>query len=227
MSTRPITSGSNDGESTGREVAAGQAQPAPPESRPADVTPSATRPSRVGLAARAVGATRASAARVSHDPATLPPGWYERAARATRILACTLGVDPVSVTAAPDPDRAYGVPGPMGVPEVRLTVLDGAALAILDGDGGSALVLADPGPGAPRNGRYEFICESGRSDVFHLLHPCPGCHQLVPTYRVTSLIDLGRTLLPGSPGRPDSDQFRSDPAHRPGCTRHRVSIRSR
>jgi hypothetical protein len=119
-----------------------------------------------------------------------------------RILAATLGVDPAHVQAVPDPDRMYGL---LAVPEVRLRV-------------------SEPDPPAGGGRVFEFVPEYATSDAFVLLATCPGCARPVPAYRVATLADLGRHLT--HPGRaPDADQFTSDPAHTPGCPRHRPDPR--
>jgi hypothetical protein len=151
-------------------------------------------PGPVGLAARAVACYESAPEPAGPEPA----GWRARAARAARVLAATLGVDPGHVIVVPDPDRVYGL---LAIPEVRLRVAEPA-----------------------RRGRvFEFVPEYGTSDAFVLLAPCPGCARPVPAHRVGSLADLGRHLA--RPGAPDAEQFTSDPAHAPGCPHHRPDPR--
>jgi hypothetical protein len=148
----------------------------------------------VGLAARAVACYESVPAPAWPEPS----GWRARAARAVRVLATTLGVDPGHVFAVPDPDRVYGL---LAIPEVRLRV-------------------AEP---AGRGRVFEFVPEYGLTDSFVLLAACPGCARLVPAHRVAALADLGRHLA--RPEAPNAEQFTSDPAHAPGCPHHRPDPR--
>jgi hypothetical protein len=150
-----------------------------------------------GLAARATACYQAT----PPHPAAGEQAWRVRAARAVRILAATLGVDPAHVLAVPDPDRAYGL---LAVPEVRLQV-------------------SEPRPAAGRR-VFEFVPEYASGESFVLLAACPGCARPVPAYRVATLADLGRHLTHPAQA-PDADQFTSDPAHAPGCPRHRPDPR--
>jgi hypothetical protein len=148
----------------------------------------------LGLAERAVATHRAAP-----GDREVSPAWRARAARAVRILAATLGVDPAHVVAVPDSVRSYGL---MAISEVRLTVAD-----TQDGDA-----------------NFTFVPEYGTTDAFVLLASCPGCSRQVPMYRVVSLADLGRHLELGAVD-PDVEQFASDPAHAPGCRWFREDIR--
>jgi hypothetical protein len=140
------------------------------------------------------------------DPVTRAPLWRDRAARLTRLVCSILGVDPACVSAMPDPDRTYEL---FGHSDIRLIVAD----TLLDTEGASGQGLA-----------YEFICgpDVSQPHVVDLLRPCPGCTQLVPTYRIGELGDLGRVILTELAGQaplpPDAHRFAHDGAHRPGCT---------
>jgi hypothetical protein len=211
-----------------------------PTSGPPTMGPASERPVRAAgptcaaspvntLAHRAIGAYRALPAVSSTDP-----GWTRRAARALRLLASILGVDPGQITAVPDPDRRYGL---LATPEVLLTVTDSNPPT-----GPDHKPDHDAGNGVqPLAGGYRFVPEYGTTDVFVLMVPCPDCGRDVPTHRVATLADLGRHLtLDGLPdggrsgersGRsragiePDAAQFASDPAHAPACPRHRADPR--
>jgi hypothetical protein len=159
-------------------------------------------PSLVGLPERAVAAARAAEAVLGDAPAQ-DATWHERASLATRTLATTLGIDPGTVIARPDRVRPRGLRGALEVQLAVIQTLSGADI--------------------PSSEDLMFIPEFGRTDTFLWLLPCPGCHQTVPTYRVGSLVDLGRHIDGElSIGRaPDTEQFATDPAHHRGCSRRR------
>lgn len=165
------------------------------------------------LISRAVTAARARAALATRE--STDRSWRDCAGRAVRILASTLGVDPVAVLARPDPERRQGL---LGTPGVLLYVLTDDTAGPRDGSAGF-------------QGELLFIPEEGRSDVFLRLMPCADCGRFVPTHRVTSLADLGLHLDPEatrSAREPDVPQFHADPAHGPRCRRrHRAHPSSR
>lgn len=158
-----------------------------------------------GLPQRALAAARAAKA-VLEDTPTPDATWHDRAALATRTLATTLGIDPGTVIARPDMIRLRGLRGAL---EVQLAVIQ--TLADID---------------APSSEDLVFIPEFGGTETFLWLLPCPECHQTVPTYRVASLIDLGRHIEAElSHGRaPDTAQFDSDPGHRRNCSCRRDQV---
>jgi hypothetical protein len=151
-----------------------------------------------GLAGRALASYRAAPL-----DGSVPQAWRARAARAVRMLAGVLGVDPAQVVAVPDPDRVYGL---LALQEVRLSVTE-----------------SHPAEAGPVCEGYEFLPEFGMTEAFVMLWPCPGCSNPVPMYRVATLADLGRHL--SGPGDPDVEQFASDPGHAPGCDRFRADPR--
>jgi hypothetical protein len=179
-------------------------QPAHAATRPS-VTRPFVRPVRASvLSSRAIAAARARAAVAT--PHSSDRTWLDRAGRAVRILAGTLGVDPAAVLARPDPDRRQGL---LGAPGVLLYVITDDTAGPRDGSAGF-------------QGELLFIPDEGRSDVFLQLMPCSDCGRFVPTYVVTSLADLGLHLDSESPRwarEPDVRQFHTDPAHRPRCRR--------
>jgi hypothetical protein len=149
------------------------------------------------LAERALRSYRATPDTYHH----LDTAWRTRAARATRTLAATLGVDPAHIVATPDPVRLYGL---LAAPEVLLTVTDPTSQA-----------------------QYTFIPEHTTTHTFALLAPCPACTQPVPTHQITTLADLGRHLAhPASPAAPDTAHYAADPAHDPTCPHHATSRRA-
>ena len=149
---------------------------------------------------RAIAAARAADAVLGGGRAP-DDGWYARAAHATRTLATTLGIDPGIVVARPDPIRGRGRPG---AGEVQLAVIQTLA--------GADLASSED---------LFFIPDVARDDAFLWLLPCSDCHQLVPTYRVASLVDLGRHFdwETSSSSEPDTSQFATDPAHFRQCHR--------
>jgi hypothetical protein len=155
------------------------------------------------LVDRAITAARTAALLVPAGRTDM--AWHDRAARAVRILASTLGIHPADVLARPDPTRRYGF---LNAPEVLLHI-NNAGASHADGFGDD----------------LQFIPEIGRTDVFLRLMPCPECRQLVPTHRITSLADLGRHLDPDRASTrrlaPDTEQFATDPEHTPACSRRR------
>jgi hypothetical protein len=170
------------------------------------------------LAIRAVTAARAQATRLAHHPQRVDTVWRERAARATRTLAATLGLDPLVIVAVPDHVRRYGL---LGIPEVLLTVTVPTRVLPAAAATGTNYP-ANSAPEAADTTRYVFIPETGRTDAFLQLLPCPRCARPVPTRRILALVDLGRYLDPEVThhGKADTEQFPADPAHEATCPLH-------
>jgi len=159
-------------------------------------------------------------------PAATSRSWRERAAHLTRLTSSILGVDPASVSAMPDPDRTYLL---FEYCDIRLIVAD--TLLATDHPGAPDGLPPD-GPNEHEAGQYQFIAgpRSDRTSVLLLLRPCPECTQLVPTYRIAALADLGQIILaeradPAPLLRPDAREFTTDPAHQRGCTQRRPTAR--
>jgi hypothetical protein len=170
---------------------------------------SPTSAARAGLfEGRAVAAARAADAVLGAGPAP-DAAWRERAARAVRMLAGALGVDPALVLARPDTGRRYGH---LGALEVSLTVLPASTSTGSRADSGKE--------------ELTFIPEIGNQQAFLLLRPCPRCGRQVPTYRVLSLVDLGHILDPDrpTPVSADTEQFGTDPGHSGGCPLRRAAV---
>ena len=157
-------------------------------------------------------------------PAATSRLWRERAAQLTRLLCSILGVDPACVSAVPDPNRTYLL---FEHCDIRLIVAD--TLLDTDPPGGFP---APSDPTVQAGGEYQFIAgpRSDRTSVLLLLRPCPECAELVPTYRIATLADLGQIILaeradPPPLLSPDAREFTTDPAHQRGCAQRRPTAR--
>jgi hypothetical protein len=144
-----------------------------------------------------------------------------------------LGVDPADVTAAPDPVRRYGMFGPAVLlhhyptpasPDPGTDPADPSQTGPV-GSGavpvGSGAVPVGSG-GAGGEG-FWFVPREGDRYGFWLLARCRVCDRHVRSFRIDSLVDLGRHLDPDTgqiTGRPDDCEFTTDPAHGTGCTLH-------
>lgn len=156
-------------------------------------------------------------------PAANSRSWRERVAHLTRLTSSILGVDPACVSAMPDPDRTYLL---FAYYEIRLIVAD--TLLDTDPPGGFP---APANPSVPGGAQYQFIAgtRSDQPSVLLLLRPCPECAQLVPTYRIATLADLGQIILaeradPPPLLTPDAREFTTDPAHQRGCAQRQPTV---
>jgi hypothetical protein len=157
-------------------------------------------------------------------PAATSRSWRERAAHLTRLTSSILGVDPACVSAMPDPDRTYLL---FAYSDIRLIVAD--TLLDTDPPGGFP---APADPSVHGGGQYQFIAgpRSDRTSALLLLRPCPECGELVPTYRIATLADLGQIILadradPPPLLSPDAREFTTDPAHQRGCPQRQPTVR--
>jgi hypothetical protein len=148
---------------------------------------------RLAYRASAAATRRAAAAAANGDPAGRDRTWRDFAARCARNLGTVLGVDPIDITAQPDPARR----DPSGMwPGVLLRVTD-----------------------PEDSSEYLFIPETGFQDVFLALLPCPTCGLPVPWVRVAEIADLGEFLT--SRGWIFDQAFWTDPGHARGCGHYR------
>jgi hypothetical protein len=148
---------------------------------------------RLAYRASAAAARRAAGTSAATDPAARDRGWRDFAARCARTLALVLGIDPIDISAQPDPTRRIGTGEWPGV----------------------LLRVTDP----EDQTEYLFIPEAGNLDVFLALLPCPTCGVPVPWVRVAELADLGEFLT--ARGWIFDPAFWTDPAHAPGCGHYR------
>jgi hypothetical protein len=148
---------------------------------------------RLAQRASTAATRRAAAIAATPDPAARERNWREFAARCARHLAAVLGIDPIDITAMPDPARR-----------------DGSGLWP-----GVLLRVNDP----EDSSEYLFIPAPGHEDVFLALLPCPTCGVPVPWVRVAEIADLGEFLA--ARGWVFDPAFWVDPAHAPGCTHYR------
>ncbi len=157
-------------------------------------------------------------------PAATSRSWRERAAHLTRLTSSILGVDPACVSVMPDPDRTNLL---FAYTDIRLIVAD----TLLDTDPSGGFPTPSD-PSVHDGGQYQFIAgaRSDRTSALLLLRPCPECAELVPTYRIAALADLGQIILaeradPPPLLSPDAREFTTDPAHQRGCPQRQPTVR--